>query len=148
MTNTKYLGVPGQTAVHVDSGETAILHRRKDNDSGWWVDSNQMLGIADFVLEAEDPNWILLPLPDWTCRDSVSNSSDKYNDMVEAVQNLIRGGSGSILDKAWVYGTARLIVSQLAHVHGLAPKDDGTQGDKVKVMGTDPVTELERGRWK
>ena len=60
---------------------------------------------------------------DWTCKDGVMNSSDKFEALCDAVERLIRNDAYMLI--AGNAGmTARLIVAQLAHVHGMVPKDD------------------------
>ena len=65
------------------------------------------------------------PDRDWTCDESGhSNSSEQYIDMVVEVARLLRdGGAGVCLSLEWARSTARLIVSKLAHEHGMAPAD-------------------------
>lgn len=57
---------------------------------------------------------------DWTQKDGVANTSDEFLDLCDAVERLIRGDAHALLggraDK-----TARLIMANLAHKHGLAP---------------------------
>ena len=62
-----------------------------------------------------------MPERDWTCSDDGrSNSSPKYLELVGEVERLIRGDAFKLI-AGRADMTARLIVSQLAHVHGLAP---------------------------
>lgn len=57
---------------------------------------------------------------DWTSKQGWSNSSDKYCEMVDAVDHLIRESAFSLISGRTDI-VARLIVSQLAHVHGMRP---------------------------
>ena len=59
---------------------------------------------------------------DWTMKGNSSNSSDEYLRIVSKVRELIRH---SALTDGDTDSTARLIVSQLAHEHGMSPKVDG-----------------------
>lgn len=59
---------------------------------------------------------------DWTADENgISNSSPEYLRMVSTVNDLLGEGAGWALDPTWRSMKAGLIVSQLAHVHGLAP---------------------------
>lgn len=59
---------------------------------------------------------------DWTVKDGRSNSSDEYEQLVDAVAALLREGSASgVLSHQWVATKAALIVAQLAHVHNVGP---------------------------
>lgn len=63
-------------------------------------------------------------LHDWTV-DPVtgrSNSSERYCELVEAVERLIRGDAHKLIGGRADL-TARLVVSQLAHEHGMVPRD-------------------------
>lgn len=57
---------------------------------------------------------------DWTAEDGRTNSSSKYLLLVAHVEALIRGDAHNLLNGR-ADATARLVVSQLAHVHGLHP---------------------------
>lgn len=60
---------------------------------------------------------------DWTCDESGrSNSSPDYLRVVNEVDALLRQGAGWVLRPAWTASTARLIVSNLAHIYGMAPR--------------------------
>jgi hypothetical protein len=60
--------------------------------------------------------------PDWTrAKNGTANSSERFQTAVAEVRRLILDNGGWNLDRHWVDGTARLIVAQLAHVHGFAP---------------------------
>lgn len=63
------------------------------------------------------------PTRDWTCDETGrSNSSTEFGDMVVEVARLLRdGGAGVCLSLEWARSTARLVMAQLAHVHGLSP---------------------------
>lgn len=67
---------------------------------------------------------------DWTADENGrSNASPEYLELVRAVERLIRNEAHTLIaGQAGV--TARLIVSQLAHVHGLAPVV-GRRGEKA-----------------
>jgi hypothetical protein len=61
---------------------------------------------------------------DWTRSHDgygASNSSPEFLAAVAEVRRLIQENGGGCLDRNWVEGIARLIVAQLAHVHGFAP---------------------------
>ena len=59
--------------------------------------------------------------PDWTAgEDGRTNASGAYERLCREVDALLREG-GHCLDRWWTAGKARLVMSQLAHVHGLAP---------------------------
>lgn len=61
--------------------------------------------------------------PDWTRGpDGRSNSSEEYLKAVAAVERMIRNSAFSLIN-GQVHDVARLIVSQLAFVHGLGPKE-------------------------
>lgn len=62
------------------------------------------------------------PVVDWTEKDGRSNSSERYLDIVATVQSLI-GNAGHDLIHGRLETVASLIVSQLAHRHGLSPAD-------------------------
>lgn len=62
---------------------------------------------------------------DWTASGRQTNASETYLKLVEAVALLLIENGGSCLDRGWVRSQARLIVSQLAHVHGMAPVKRG-----------------------
>jgi len=57
---------------------------------------------------------------DWTSKGNVSNSSDKYKNIVNAVDNLIRE-SAHMLIAGQTQKVARLIVSHLAHKWNMSP---------------------------
>lgn len=62
---------------------------------------------------------------DWTAGpDGVANTSQKYLDLVMEVERLIRSDAHQLLSGR-EDRTARLIVSNLAHKYGLAPRPDG-----------------------
>ena len=59
---------------------------------------------------------------DWTCdKSGASNSSEVFERMAGAVEQIIRE-SGPALINGHVGAVARLIIAQLAHVHGMAPR--------------------------
>lgn len=55
----------GDLAVH-KSGDVVILDRRKDDDTGWWLDRHG--GLADVALAG--PDWVLVKR--YVARDAVS----------------------------------------------------------------------------
>lgn len=58
---------------------------------------------------------------DWTCDETGrANSSKEYLHVSAAVRDLIRDSARTIFDGD-IDGAARLIVSQLAYVHGMRP---------------------------
>lgn len=59
---------------------------------------------------------------DWTTdpKTGASNSSEEFTELVDTVARILRNGS-THLDPAWAASTARLVMAQLAHVHGLSP---------------------------
>jgi hypothetical protein len=59
---------------------------------------------------------------DWTCDSKGrSNSSREFQAICNEVECMIRGEAFTLLSGR-ADQTARLIVAQLAHAHGLAPK--------------------------
>lgn len=58
--------------------------------------------------------------PDWTEHEGRTNCSPLFECLVIEVARLIRGDAFALLDGG-ADRTARLIIAQLAHVHGLAP---------------------------
>lgn len=59
---------------------------------------------------------------DWTQdAEGRSNSSPEYRAIVDEVARLIRADGSGVFDERWVQSLARLIVSQLAHKHGMTP---------------------------
>lgn len=65
-----------------------------------------------------------IPVPDWTVDPASgrSNASPEFEALVAEVGRLIRGGAGVCLASDWVAATARLVMAQLAHAHGLSPQ--------------------------
>ena len=62
-------------------------------------------------------------LMDWTCDETGrANSSALFDQLVDEVGRLIRGGASDLLCGD-VDAVARRIVAHLAHRHGLAPTD-------------------------
>lgn len=61
---------------------------------------------------------------DWTAHNGVANSSAKYLSLVSEVASIIREDAHKLL-AGRADMTARLIMSHLAHKHGLAPKGSG-----------------------
>lgn len=61
-------------------------------------------------------------MKDWTAVDNVSNSSPEYVKMVRAVEEIILSEGHSLI-RGNTNTVARLIVSQLAHEHGLSPRE-------------------------
>lgn len=60
---------------------------------------------------------------DWTSKDGISNTSDKYLEICKVVENLIRGDAHMLM-AGRADATARLIVSNLAHKHGMVIVDN------------------------
>lgn len=75
-------------------------------------------------------------MSDWTEFNGRSNSSVAYYRIASAVADIL---ADHRLEDS-VESTARLIVAQLAHVHGLAPTttDPDPQPQPAKVMGSQP----------
>lgn len=63
----------------------------------------------------------LSPLNDWTVKDGRMNSSDRFEELIERVDEIIRS-SGHDLIHGRSRVVAGLIMAQLAHEHGLAPR--------------------------
>ena len=57
---------------------------------------------------------------DWTVKDGRVNNSDQFEDLVKHVDELIRGQAHDLI-AGRSEAVARLIMAQLAHVHGLTP---------------------------
>ena len=57
----------------------------------------------------------------WSSADGRSNSSELMSELCDVVFELLSSGCGSVISESWRSMTARLIVAQLAHVHGMAP---------------------------
>lgn len=65
------------------------------------------------------------PKRDWTTDpDGRSNSSKLFEKLCDEVETLIRSDAHSLIG-GYAGSTARLIMAQLAHVHGLAPTRKG-----------------------
>lgn len=87
---------------------------------------------------------------DWTM-DPVtkrSNSSAEYQRLVKEVEQLIRGSAHSLITGD-VSCVASLIVSQLAHVHGLRPdveglRSEGAHEPPVESAEAEDVAEIRR----
>lgn len=58
---------------------------------------------------------------DWTIKDGRVNNSDQFETLVERVDELIRGSAHDLIAGRSAI-VARLIMAQLAHKHGLAPR--------------------------
>jgi hypothetical protein len=64
---------------------------------------------------------------DWTTdRGGRSNSSKRFEKLCDEVEAIIRSDAHSLIG-GYAGSTARLIMAQLAHVHGLAPSTDGEE---------------------
>lgn len=62
---------------------------------------------------------VAIQIADWTIgADNRTNSSEKFLELVDVVDHIIRGIHVGDNTKSW----ARLIVAQLAHRHGMAPE--------------------------
>ncbi len=64
-------------------------------------------------------------MKDWTTNPATqkSNSSDKFEELVGAVEILIFNSSHQLI-RGQANSVARLIMAQLAHVHNLEPKEE------------------------
>jgi hypothetical protein len=62
----------------------------------------------------------LTDLVDWTTKDGMANSSDEFLALCREVECLIRGDAHALI-AGGADRTARLIVAQLAHKHGMSP---------------------------
>ena len=60
-------------------------------------------------------------LDDWTVKDGCANSSDEFERLTREIARLIRDQAHQLLHGN-TEAASRLILAQLAHVHGLAPK--------------------------
>jgi hypothetical protein len=64
----------------------------------------------------------LSPLNDWTVKDGRANSSDRFNELAERVGEIIRNSAHDLIaGRSDMVG--HLVMAQLAHVHGLVPRD-------------------------
>lgn len=70
---------------------------------------------------------------DWTAKDGRSNSSDLFKQLCAEVERLIRSDAFALIGGR-ADTTARLIMAQLAHLHGLAPRHPKAEGSP----GVDP----------
>ncbi len=57
---------------------------------------------------------------DWTAKYGCSNCSDVFEELVAIVERLIRSDAHSLM-QGRADSTARLIMAQLAHAHGMVP---------------------------
>lgn len=69
---------------------------------------------------------------DWTMDGDRTNSSALFLRLVREVERLIRSSAHELISGR-ADQTARLIVAQLAHVHGLAPIDDQNRALQERV---------------
>lgn len=58
---------------------------------------------------------------DWTAEGTVANSSEEFLRLCAEVERLIRGDAHMLISGR-ADATARLIMANLAHEHGLAPR--------------------------
>jgi hypothetical protein len=85
-----------------------------------------------------------VPAAGWTADESGrTNASAVYKRLCREVDALLREGGGHCLDPGWTAGKARLIMSQLAHVHGLAPALPESAGSTE--VGENPAELAGRG---
>jgi hypothetical protein len=73
---------------------------------------------ANIMEAAEEDN-----TPDWTAQDGRSNSSPEFNRLTEEVARLIRDSAHDLI-AGRADRVAELIMAQLAHKHGLAPRKE------------------------
>lgn len=64
-----------------------------------------------------------LGIPNWTSHEGRENSSLEYKRFCREISLLIASNGGSSLSRAWADMMGGLIMAQLTHVHGLAPRD-------------------------
>ena len=131
---------------------TQIEHRLSGDVARWFADVGALLGDGDVPRSAEaKPRWACSHNPRcpselscktnnareaqneerWRCRESprsdtdwtASNSSPLYLKLVESIADHL----GNIRVGDALEAHARCILSRLAHIHGLAPKDSGTE---------------------
>lgn len=76
--------------------------------------------LHDDVAEATVSSPLVAGGGDWTAKDGTSNTSTRFLDLVDAVAHLIRDSAFTLISGD-TQGVARLIMAQLAHVHGLMP---------------------------
>jgi hypothetical protein len=74
-------------------------------------------------------------MADWTAKDGRANTSDLFNQVVEAVTQLILE-SGRTLIAGGAQGVAGTIVAQLAHVHGLVPQNPALEVEMAERFKT------------
>ncbi len=70
----------------------------------------------------KEPRHTNIVEPDWTAGPRGSNSSDAFERIVNEVTRLIHECAHDLI-MGRTPGVARLIVAQLAHVHGMAPRE-------------------------
>ncbi len=80
-----------------------------------------MLGVLRVGTHGAPPVSERASTADWTRKKGQSNSSDEFLQLCEAVERLIRADAFHLI-AGRADMTARLIMAQLAHVHGLAPR--------------------------
>ena len=61
-------------------------------------------------------------MSDWTEKHGRANSSYEFQTLVSHIDGLIRGAAHDLI-AGRSYDVAHLIMAQLAHVHGLVPKE-------------------------
>lgn len=64
------------------------------------------------------------PPSDWTAADGISSTSDMFNELVQAVAELLEDQAHALI-QGKTERVAGLIVAQLAHRHGLSPNTPG-----------------------
>lgn len=53
---------PGVRLRHGRTGDVVVIERRKATDDGWWLSSDAG-GLADYVIDGDDPKWSVEPPP-------------------------------------------------------------------------------------
>lgn len=61
-------------------------------------------------------------MTDWTSKDGRANTSDKFNQLILRVAEIITDGGITLMTQG-PKSVAGTIMAQLAHVHGMAPTD-------------------------
>lgn len=79
---------------------------------------------ATDALDSDHPTSRSAPMTThWTSHNGWTNASPEFQRMCDEVERIIRSDAHSLIN-GHAQMTARLIMAQLAHVHGLAPKED------------------------
>lgn len=75
-------------------------------------------------------------MTDWTEKNGRSNTSDRFNQIVEVVSDTIRMGGITLLTQG-PKNVANSIVARLAHAYGMAPKDSALElemAERFKIL--------------